>query len=62
MDIDTIIAHTKGMVEQAKAVVAITSYDALLAQCREKSVLRFVTEKLFIQILESSPYIVQRVQ
>ncbi|GKZ28257.1 hypothetical protein AbraIFM66950_000069 [Aspergillus brasiliensis] len=49
---EIIVAHTKEMVEQANAVGVITSYDALLAQRQDKNVLRFVTEKVFIQNLE----------
>lgn len=49
---DTIVAHTEEMVEEANAIGVITSYDALLEQRQDKNVLRFVTEKVFIQNLE----------
>jgi hypothetical protein len=52
MNDDTIVAHTEEMVEEAKAIGAITSYNALLEQRQDKNVLRFVTEKVFIQNLE----------
>jgi hypothetical protein len=52
MNDDTIVAHTEEMVKEAKAVGPITSYNALLGQRQDENVLRFVTEKVFIQNLE----------
>ncbi|EAU35380.1 predicted protein [Aspergillus terreus NIH2624] len=52
MSDDTIIAHTEEMVEEANVIGLITSYNSLLEQRQDKNVLRFVTEKVFIQNLE----------
>lgn len=52
MDDDTLAAYTEEIVEEAKAIGAITRYDALLDQRQDKNILSFVTEKVFIQNLE----------